>query len=78
MALAEQHPRKRRNEGVCSSCGADLIWAVTERGRRMPLTKTSERRRWIIEPDTGIGRTVLTYESHWADCPHADQHRNER
>jgi hypothetical protein len=65
------------NEGTCRSCHAEIIWAVTERGRRMPLSKASERRRFVLEHATGIARSVVTYESHFADCPNADQHRTE-
>jgi hypothetical protein len=54
------------------------VWAITERGRRMPLSKASERRRFVLEHETGIARSVVTYESHFADCPDADQHRSER
>lgn len=62
------------NEGRCSSCGAPLLWAVTERGKHMPLSKQTERRRFVVD-EHGIARSVVTYEAHWADCPNAALHR---
>jgi hypothetical protein len=64
------------NEGACRSCGAPVLWAVTERGRRMPLSKATERRRWLLD-EHGIARSVVTYDAHWSDCPSADQHRSQ-
>jgi predicted RNA-binding Zn-ribbon protein involved in translation (DUF1610 family) len=47
----------------CTSCGAQVIWIVTGRGFRMPLSKAS----WRSEDET--------YLSHLADCPNAGFHR---
>ncbi len=48
------------NESTCRSCGATILWCETLRGRKMPLD---------VEPlDDG-------YESHWATCPNASEHR---
>lgn len=63
------------NEGVCRSCGQPIVWAVTERGRRMPLSKATERRAFIVD-EHEIARSVITYDSHFSDCPNADQHRS--
>jgi hypothetical protein len=64
------------NEGTCKSCGAAIVWAVTERVRKMPLSVASEQRRFVLTED-GIARSIVTYDSHFSDCPHADQHRTE-
>lgn len=63
---------------ACSSCGAEIVWAVTENGRRMPLSKASEQRRFVVDKlgdGTDMARSTLTYVSHFSDCPNADQHR---
>lgn len=67
----------------CTSCGAEIIWAVTLSGRRIPLNSKSERRA-ILDPNAGAGttdpvrmRVVDTYVSHFATCPNAEQHRNK-
>jgi hypothetical protein len=64
------------NEGTCRSCGAQIVWTVTENGKRMPLSKATEQRRYLIDGD--VCRSVLVYQSHWADCPSAAQHRSAR
>jgi hypothetical protein len=68
---------------TCTSCGAEIIWAVTLSGRRIPLDSKSERRA-ILDPKAGQGtpdpvrmRVVETYVSHFATCPNADQHRKK-
>ena len=46
--------------GACRSCGASIVWMVTEAGKRMPLSLATARR-------AGERRVAL---SHFADCPH--------
>lgn len=62
------------NEAPCKSCGATIVWAFTEKGKRMPLSKASERRRFVIDGD--VARSVVTYDSHFSDCPNAAEHRS--
>lgn len=64
-------------ESTCRSCGAPIMWAITDRGRRMPLSKATERRTFTLEQngDATICRSVVTYDSHFTDCPDADRHR---
>lgn len=69
----------------CRSCGAPVVWGVTEKGRRMPLD--AEPVAWgNIELDEESGRLrVLAgdeprlsgkrYISHFATCPEAKAHR---
>lgn len=69
------------NDAVCKSCGAPIVWAITEKGARMPISKGSERRRFTLDTltdGTVVCRSVLTYESHFSDCPNADKHRSPR
>lgn len=70
----------------CSSCGADIIWARTESGRRIPLDAAP------VDPtkvdgagflENGVARFgafelppgTPRYVSHFATCPHAARHR---
>jgi hypothetical protein len=69
------------NEAVCKSCGAPILFALTENGKRMPLSKATEQRRFIVETlsdGAEVCRSRLTYLSHWSDCVSAEQHRGAR
>ena len=51
----------------CRSCGADIVWVKTQQGKNMP-----------IDAETDNGDTIFdhnVHRSHFATCPHADQHR---
>lgn len=64
----------------CSSCGAEILWAITERGRRMPLSKATERRAFIVDRLTDgseIARSRVVYDAHWTDCPNSEAHRSD-
>lgn len=70
----------------CRSCGAEIIWAVTELGKRMPLdAEPAERPTGLFriqrEEDGAVRAFSVSgqpvYLSHFATCPHADQHRKE-
>lgn len=68
----------------CRSCGAEIVWAETEKGRRVPLDAKTERRAIVDElgrraPNEPLRvKVVETYVSHFATCPHAAQHRRPR
>lgn len=68
-------------EARCRSCGAPIIWVVTENGRRIPLDADSERRFVIRDSIQAKGpRLALvrpTYQTHFATCPQADQWRKD-
>lgn len=59
----------------CSSCGAAVYWIVTARGKKMPVDPAVPGGQ-VPSPlkDGAPGRGV----SHFATCPHADQHRRPR
>lgn len=70
----------------CRSCNAEIIWAVTEKGKRVPLdAEPAERPSGLfrIEPQPRPGTELLAvsvsgqkvYLSHFVTCPNADQHR---
>lgn len=54
---------------TCTSCGAPIAWIVTPGGKRMPIALRGATRNLVGE---------LEGESHFADCPNADQHRRPR
>lgn len=67
---------------ACRSCGAEVEWVVTEKGKRMPLDAGEvEGGNIVID---GLGPTrVAKYVangagnrvSHFATCPNAKEHR---
>lgn len=57
---------------TCSSCGAPIIWAESKAGKPTPLDAKPESRFIFIE---GVAQQIMTYTSHFATCPNADQHR---
>ncbi len=69
---------------TCRSCGAEVIWVITARSKRMPLSVESGHLRFVLKPHDDIfssdpfAEAVPTYLSHFADCPNADQHRKTR
>jgi len=70
----------------CKSCGAEITWAVTQQGRVMPLDAAKvlvaiPTGRFV---DNGSGQLTPQVEvrqaslTHFATCPHAQQHRKPR
>ncbi len=74
----------------CRSCNADILWARTERGSRMPLdaepVDSTGRNLFVLRDKSssegplaiaawGLAHTEPHYVSHFATCPNADQHR---
>jgi hypothetical protein len=78
----------------CRSCRAPIIWAATEKGGRMPLDAGpydgDDPRGLFVFRHDGLGRVFAmavppdafpgepVYRSHFATCPHANQHRRKR
>jgi hypothetical protein len=54
---------------TCASCGAEIVWAASKKGFRIPLSVKT------IEQDAGGQRFAVT---HFADCPNAAQHRKAK
>lgn len=72
---------------ACRSCGAQIIWARTERGKAMPVDaqSTPDGNLVLTEEPTGelIARVDARpmrqrYTSHFQTCPNADSHRRPR
>lgn len=70
---------------TCSSCGAAIIWVRTERGKPMPVDAKPEKRFTLdplavrLNPSAPPSALLVdTYVSHFATCPHADQHRKAK
>jgi hypothetical protein len=65
----------------CRSCGAEIVWAKTERGKAIPLDAKPEK-RFVLEEvpmqRDRQARQVTTYVSHFATCPDADKFRSKR
>jgi hypothetical protein len=71
----------------CRSCHAEITWAVTTAGKRMPLdNRPTPDGTVVIDPD-GRARVLaradlqfarLRFTPHWATCPNADAHRRPR
>lgn len=76
--------------GSCRSCGAPIWWAMTPKGRRIPLNAPGDHPHpnlAVWRDDTGVlrasptppeGLTVTATTSHFATCPQADEHRRPR
>jgi hypothetical protein len=62
---------------VCKSCGASIIWAETEKGKKVPLDAKPEKRYILVEHTRGISSVVLrnTYLTHFVTCPDSKSHR---
>lgn len=68
----------------CRSCGADIVWAKTESGARMPLNASPTRGFQLQEGrfvEAGqapiLGPLTTVYVSHFATCPNAAEHRRK-
>lgn len=71
---------------ACRSCGDDIVWAVTETGRRMPLdakpvagglfVMVGGKARKATAEDDRLHRD--RYTSHFATCAQADDWRQPR
>ncbi len=74
-------------QSTCKGCGAPLIWAITEHGKRIPLNQPEKRFILVLvqpdnDPDLSYSyyeaRMRETYTSHFATCPKADEFRKEK
>lgn len=73
---------------TCKTCGAQIIWARTQAGTPIPIdTQASVAGKFILvdvapdrveahpAPDCFVG---LRFDTHFATCPDADEHRKPR
>jgi len=78
ICLTDKH-NDIRLQGIdmskCISCGAEIIWATTKRGKKMPLNKKTEKR---IILNNNLIEIVDTYVSHFTTCPMANKHRSKK
>lgn len=56
----------------CRSCGADIKFIKTVKGKAMPV---EVKQIWILTED---GELVKGYLPHWSNCPGANEHRKEK
>jgi hypothetical protein len=79
------HPTEK-----CKGCPKQIVWAVTERGKRMPVDpepapggnvllteQYGQLTAVVVKPHRAFGRTDL-HMSHFVTCPNADQLRRPR
>lgn len=57
---------------VCKSCGERIMFIDTPNGKRHPVNVKNERVWTFIG---GMWFLINAHKSHFATCPHADQHR---
>lgn len=65
----------------CRSCGAEIIWRITEKGKRIPLDAQPIKTPGLFYEAGGtdhVHSAPELYLTHFASCPNADQHRKER
>jgi hypothetical protein len=72
----------------CRSCGAEIRWALTERGKHMPIDPAPVsdgnlvlvfiNGDWEVRHATADDRKLKRelYKSHFSTCPDAAQHRS--
>lgn len=74
----------------CRSCGAEIVWVLTQKGHRMPIDPEPAPGGDIVVDD-GIASVVggadlvdavfegrALYLAHFATCPNAARHRRPR
>ena len=79
---------------ACRSCGAEVTWAITTTGKRMPVNTEPDptgnvtlglgsmapgtHLALVWGPGESIPFDLTRYTSHFATCPAADSHRRPR
>lgn len=75
----------------CGSCGAEIIWSITQTNKRMPVNATPTQHGNIYLVHRGDSTPPLAvhakfsrpvgevpkYKSHFATCPNASKHRKQ-
>lgn len=85
--------RARGHVEACKTCGADIRWAISEKGRMMPFdAEPNGRGQWRLRTQPGSWVPVAVHVpederdgyhhelliSHFASCPDADHHRRPK
>ncbi len=60
----------------CSTCGAEIVWGLTTKGKKVPLDPPEKR--MVDVSGNGVFAVLPTHLSHFATCPQADLHRKEK
>lgn len=75
---------------TCASCGAEIIWAETENGKRMPLDAApvaAQAGAFVLVGHPNAPQAVSLskhldsiplFVSHFSTCPNAPSHRKSR
>jgi hypothetical protein len=74
---------------TCRSCRAEIVWALTDKGARMPVDAKSATDGNLVLYRQGGEQRVRSvrlpedqlrprHTSHFATCPNADHHRKDR
>ena len=74
---------------ICRSCGAAIMWAITDKGRRIPLDVKPVENGNIALVDRGVllyplaqyvkpNTSVLRHVSHFSTCKDAKKWRRNR
>jgi hypothetical protein len=66
---------------TCRSCGASVLWAVTKRGKRIPIDAipNPDGNLFLVDgvahPVLSAGKGLEKFTTHFATCPHAKRWR---
>lgn len=78
--------------GLCRSCGAEILWAQTERNKAMPLDAEPsslgnvvlvklvdgrEVAKYVSPTTAEVYHSLPHYHSHFSTCPDAGQWRHK-
>jgi len=61
---------------LCKSCQAEIEWALTTNGKKVPLDP--EPITVAVTQDDGSVMVVTGRQAHFATCPNASKHRKPR
>lgn len=81
----------RSNTGICRGCGAEMRWALTDKGKGIPLDpEPVADGNLVLDSEAADGRPVVRYVrkgedtgilpryvAHFATCPEAKEFRKK-
>ncbi len=72
------------DQGKCESCGADVLWAITAKGKRCcydvtEVEDSKEKRVYAYQPDSEgkmqrVEPGAKGHQNHFGTCPNAAHH----